>query len=181
MLLAGRLLYGLGIGFAMHGAPAYIAETVPQSIRGLALTCKEMLIVIGILLGYVVSYELVSSVEGWRYIYFASAFPAAILGGVMVRHLPLAFAPCLSVPLLHACIMQLLTRCCHSWRCHGATLAPCLSASLSHACLMLFLRVSVQAVEARSAVEVTALAISIRPGCPCIIKFEHGVNTTHQF
>lgn len=85
MLLAGRLLYGLGIGFAMHGAPAYIAETVPQSIRGLALTCKEMLIVVGILLGYVVSYELASSPEGWRYIYLASSIPAAVLGGIMVR------------------------------------------------------------------------------------------------
>ncbi len=29
VLLAGRLLYGLGIGFAMHAAPAYIAEVVP--------------------------------------------------------------------------------------------------------------------------------------------------------
>ena len=28
ILVAGRLLYGLGIGFAMHAAPAYIAEVV---------------------------------------------------------------------------------------------------------------------------------------------------------
>jgi len=28
VLLAGRIAYGLGIGFAMHAAPAYIAECV---------------------------------------------------------------------------------------------------------------------------------------------------------
>lgn len=33
-LLTGRVVYGLGIGFAMHAAPAYIAETAPASVRG---------------------------------------------------------------------------------------------------------------------------------------------------
>ena len=37
ILLAGRILYGLGIGFAMHAAPAYIAETAPASKRGLLI------------------------------------------------------------------------------------------------------------------------------------------------
>ena len=34
-LLAARGVYGLGIGFAMHAAPAYIAETSPPAVRGL--------------------------------------------------------------------------------------------------------------------------------------------------
>lgn len=49
VLLIGRLLYGLGIGFAMHGAPLYIAETCPSQIRGTLISLKELFIVIGIL------------------------------------------------------------------------------------------------------------------------------------
>ena len=41
LLLLGRATYGLGIGFAMHGAPAYIAETAPQEVRGLLISLKE--------------------------------------------------------------------------------------------------------------------------------------------
>jgi hypothetical protein len=32
-LLIGHAGYGLGMGFAMHAAPAYIAETAPSSVR----------------------------------------------------------------------------------------------------------------------------------------------------
>jgi len=79
LLVAGRLVYGLGIGFAMHGAPAYIAETAPQSVRGLLISLKEVLIVAGILLGYLASYLFVSAFAGWRSIYLAAAPIAAIL------------------------------------------------------------------------------------------------------
>lgn len=34
VLLIGRLIYGFGCGFAMHGAPAYIGEMAPSAIRG---------------------------------------------------------------------------------------------------------------------------------------------------
>ncbi|GLU11565.1 hypothetical protein SLE2022_283020 [Rubroshorea leprosula] len=52
VLLARRLLYGLGIGLAMHGAPLYIAETCPSQIHGTLISLKELSIVLGILLGY---------------------------------------------------------------------------------------------------------------------------------
>ena len=32
-------MYGLGIGFAMHAAPAYIAEAAPARVRGLLIRC----------------------------------------------------------------------------------------------------------------------------------------------
>ena len=76
LLLCGRLTYGLGIGFAMHGAPAYIAETAPQRVRGLLISLKEVLIVLGILLGYLASFLFVSKAGGWRAIYLVAA-PAA--------------------------------------------------------------------------------------------------------
>ena len=36
VLLVGRLIYGFGCGFAMHGAPAYIGEMAPSAVRGKA-------------------------------------------------------------------------------------------------------------------------------------------------
>ena len=53
LLLLGRLVYGAACGFAMHGAPAYIAEMSPASIRGTLVSLKEAAIVLGICLGSV--------------------------------------------------------------------------------------------------------------------------------
>ena len=46
-----RVLYGFGVGFAMHGAPSYIAETAPSTLRGSLVAGKEAMIVIGMLTG----------------------------------------------------------------------------------------------------------------------------------
>eukprot|EP00183_Erythrolobus_madagascarensis_P003076 CAMPEP_0185851170 /NCGR_PEP_ID=MMETSP1354-20130828/6810_1 /TAXON_ID=708628 /ORGANISM="Erythrolobus madagascarensis, Strain CCMP3276" /LENGTH=505 /DNA_ID=CAMNT_0028552067 /DNA_START=233 /DNA_END=1750 /DNA_ORIENTATION=- len=51
-LLIARALVGVGIGFGMHVAPTYIAETAPTSRRGPLLSIKEAAIVGGILGGY---------------------------------------------------------------------------------------------------------------------------------
>lgn len=83
----GRLLYGLGIGFSMHAAPAYIAETSPASVRGVLISTKEAFIVGGILLGYLVSYMEVSTLGGWRYIYGA-AMPLALVLVLGMAYLP---------------------------------------------------------------------------------------------
>ena len=53
LALIGRWVYGAGIGFAMHAAPAYIAEMSPPAIRGTLVAMKEACIVLGILLGQV--------------------------------------------------------------------------------------------------------------------------------
>ncbi|XP_022755810.1 D-xylose-proton symporter-like 3, chloroplastic [Durio zibethinus] len=87
VLLVGRLLYGLGIGLAMHGAPLYIAETCPSQIRGTLISLKELLIVLGILLGYFVGSFQINAVGGWRYMYGFSA-PIALLMGLGMWNLP---------------------------------------------------------------------------------------------
>ena len=51
-LLAGRALYGVGIGTAMHVAPLYIGETAPNDLRGKLVSLKEAAIVLGIVAGY---------------------------------------------------------------------------------------------------------------------------------
>lgn len=77
LLVASRAVYGLGIGLAMHVAPAYIAETAPASARGVLISLKEVLVVGGMLLGYAVSALSADAVGGWRVIYGFGALPAA--------------------------------------------------------------------------------------------------------
>eukprot|EP00262_Sarcandra_glabra_P011265 TRINITY_DN2707_c0_g1_i3.p1 TRINITY_DN2707_c0_g1~~TRINITY_DN2707_c0_g1_i3.p1 ORF type:complete len:425 (-),score=54.85 TRINITY_DN2707_c0_g1_i3:350-1624(-) len=86
-LIIGRLVYGTGIGLAMHGAPLYIAETAPSQIRGTLISLKELFIVLGILLGYLVGSVNINAVGGWRYMYGLSA-PIAILMGLGMLSLP---------------------------------------------------------------------------------------------
>ena len=87
VVLIGRLMYGIGIGFAMHAAPAYIAETAPPRIRGLLISLKEGFIVLGILLGYLVSYLCSDTVAGWRIDYGLAGILAAFLG-IGMAYLP---------------------------------------------------------------------------------------------
>ena len=56
IIFMGRVLYGLGIGFSMHGAPTYLGEMLPSQIRGALVSLKEVFIVLGILLGYTTGY-----------------------------------------------------------------------------------------------------------------------------
>ncbi|KAI5603444.1 hypothetical protein BDE02_01G219600 [Populus trichocarpa] len=87
VLLLGRLLYGLGIGLAMHGAPLYIAETCPSQIRGTLISLKELFIVLGILMGFLVGSIQINAVGGWRYMY-GFGVPISLLMGLGMWSLP---------------------------------------------------------------------------------------------
>lgn len=87
MLIIGRLIYGFGIGLAMHAAPLYIAETSPPQIRGRLISLKEFFIVLGMLLGYLVSSLAVDAIGGWRYMYGAS-IPLALIMTIGMWWLP---------------------------------------------------------------------------------------------
>ncbi|CAN6564567.1 unnamed protein product [Malus baccata var. baccata] len=87
VMVIGRLIYGIGIGLAMHAAPMYIAETAPSAIRGRLISLKEFFIVLGMVAGYGVGSLLVDTVAGWRYMYGISA-PLAIIMGIGMWWLP---------------------------------------------------------------------------------------------
>ena len=78
-LVLGRFTYGLGIGFAMHGAPLYIAETAPTKVRGLLISLKECFIVGGILLGYAGGYLIEGEEGGWRVLLSSSVALSGVL------------------------------------------------------------------------------------------------------
>jgi len=70
LIIAGRLIYGLGIGTAMHVAPLYIAETAPNDMRGKLVSLKEAAIVSGIVLGYGAGAVFgQGDGEAWRSVY----------------------------------------------------------------------------------------------------------------
>jgi MFS family permease len=71
-IYVGRIIFGLGIGTAMHVAPLYIAETAPNELRGKLVSLKEAAIVMGIVLGY--GAGAVYSDGNWRGV-FQTAIP----------------------------------------------------------------------------------------------------------
>jgi MFS family permease len=84
VLITGRIVYGFGCGFAMHGAPAYIGEMAPSQIRGMLVSLKEAFIVLGIVLGYSIGYANSEVEGGWRTTYaISSAFAGVMFMGML--------------------------------------------------------------------------------------------------
>ncbi|KAI4380412.1 hypothetical protein MLD38_006607 [Melastoma candidum] len=85
-LVAGRLVAGVGVGFALMIAPVYAAEISPATTRGLMSSLPEVFINVGILLGYVSNYVLsgLPSDINWRLMLGLAALPAIVIGfGIM--------------------------------------------------------------------------------------------------
>jgi len=78
VLILGRWIFGIGCGFATHGAPAYIAEMSPASIRGVLVSLKEAMIVLGMVLGYSFGYGFQHISGGWRVTYGVSSIVSII-------------------------------------------------------------------------------------------------------
>jgi sugar porter (SP) family MFS transporter len=82
LVYLGRLVYGLGIGTAMHVAPLYIAETAPNDLRGKLVSLKEAAIVAGIVLGYAAG--AIAGDGNWRGVFEASLpFEALMIAGAL--------------------------------------------------------------------------------------------------
>ncbi|KAG7354890.1 D-xylose-proton symporter [Nitzschia inconspicua] len=79
ILIAARIVYGTGIGFAMHAAPAFLGEVMPPSIRGAVVSGKEVFIVCGMLFGYMIGYCYKDNYRGWASTFSAALLPSAIM------------------------------------------------------------------------------------------------------
>jgi len=88
--ICGRFVYGLGIGLTMHGAPAYLGEMLPYTIRGTLLSLKEAFIVLGMLSGYIFGYALEKTLDGWAYAYVWSLV-VSITMFVILQFLPYSY------------------------------------------------------------------------------------------
>lgn len=82
VLMIGRLLAGVGIGFGVMIAPVYIAEISPTIARGSLTSFPEIFINLGILLGYVSNYAFsgLSSHINWRIMLAVGILPSVFIG-----------------------------------------------------------------------------------------------------
>lgn len=82
VLIIGRLLAGVGIGFGVMIAPVYIAEISPAISRGSLTSFPEIFINIGILLGYVSNYVFsgLPAHISWRIMLGVGILPSLFIG-----------------------------------------------------------------------------------------------------
>jgi SP family galactose:H+ symporter-like MFS transporter len=83
LLIAGRIVVGIGIGIASMTAPLYISEVSPSGTRGSLVSLNQLAVTIGIVVSYLVDYAL-APINGWRYMLGLAAIPAIILGIGMI-------------------------------------------------------------------------------------------------
>ncbi|KAF7846975.1 hypothetical protein BT93_L3521 [Corymbia citriodora subsp. variegata] len=65
MLIIGRLLLGVGVGFANQSVPVYLSEMAPAHIRGALNIGFQMAITIGILAANFINYGTAQIEGGW--------------------------------------------------------------------------------------------------------------------
>lgn len=89
ILLMGRCIAGIGVGFALMIAPVYTAEISPPSSRGFLTSLPDIAISFGILLGYVSNYFFakLDLRLGWRLMLGVAAIPSLGLA-FGIRYMP---------------------------------------------------------------------------------------------
>ncbi|MED6130875.1 Integrin alpha chain-like protein (Alpha-int1) [Stylosanthes scabra] len=78
VIIVGRFLVGLGVGFASITAPLYIAEVSPSEIRGGLVSANCLMITGGQFLSYVINYGLTKVPGTWRWMLGLAGTPAAV-------------------------------------------------------------------------------------------------------
>uniref|UniRef100_A0ACD5WFM6 Uncharacterized protein n=1 Tax=Avena sativa TaxID=4498 RepID=A0ACD5WFM6_AVESA len=92
MLMAGRCVTGVAVGYALSTAPVYAAEISPAKTRGSLSSIPDISINLGILIGYVANYFLgrLPLAYSWRAMLGLSALPSAVfaVGAVFLPESP---------------------------------------------------------------------------------------------
>lgn len=78
VLIAFRLMLGLGVGGSSTVVPIYLSEMAPARMRGALSSLNQLMIVIGILLAYLVDYAFSFS-GNWRLMFGLALLPAVVL------------------------------------------------------------------------------------------------------
>ncbi|KAL0286615.1 UNVERIFIED_CONTAM: Sugar transport protein 9 [Sesamum radiatum] len=77
MLIIGRILLGVGIGYANQSVPVYLSEMAPPKLRGALNIGFQMATTIGIFAANLVNYGTAQmKANGWRVSLALAAAPA---------------------------------------------------------------------------------------------------------
>src|SRR5689334_22192209 len=83
MIIAARVILGLGVGLEGGTVPVYVAETVERRIRGNLVSLYQFNIALGEVLGYAVAAMFLHVPGNWRYILGSSlVFSTIMLAGM---------------------------------------------------------------------------------------------------
>ena len=78
VLLAGRFIVGIGIGFSSVVAPLYISEVSPAAVRGALVSLYQFAITVGILGAYLIDYAFAHA-GLWREMLGFAVVPSLVL------------------------------------------------------------------------------------------------------
>ncbi|KAL7107387.1 hypothetical protein ACP275_06G051200 [Erythranthe tilingii] len=92
MLIVGRILLGIGVGFTNQSVPLYLSEMAPPKYRGAFNIGFQLCVSIGALSAFLINYgtEKIAGGWGWRISLSMAAVPASILtvGGIFLPETP---------------------------------------------------------------------------------------------
>ncbi|KAM4521639.1 solute carrier family 2, facilitated glucose transporter member 12 [Odontesthes bonariensis] len=83
-LTLGRVVVGMGTALSGTAACLYIAEISPRERRGLLVTLYELMLVVGVMLGFGCSYAFATLPNGWAYTFGLVIPPALLQIGALV-------------------------------------------------------------------------------------------------
>ncbi|EAQ91742.1 hypothetical protein CHGG_03677 [Chaetomium globosum CBS 148.51] len=84
MIIAGRVLLGMGVGLEGGTVPVYVAETAERKVRGNLVSLYQLNIALGEVLGYAVAAMFLRVPGNWRYILGSSlVFSTIMLVGML--------------------------------------------------------------------------------------------------
>ena len=78
VLIAARVIIGLGVGSAALVVPLYLSEIAPTEVRGAVTSLNQLMVVCGILAAFIVNAILASSGD-WRLMLGLAVVPSVVL------------------------------------------------------------------------------------------------------
>ena len=80
MIIAARVILGIGVGLEGGTVPVYVSETVERKLRGPLVSLYQFNIALGEVLGYAVGAIFLHVEGNWRYILGSSLIFSTIMG-----------------------------------------------------------------------------------------------------
>uniref|UniRef100_A0A8C1S6V0 Solute carrier family 2, facilitated glucose transporter member 12 n=1 Tax=Cyprinus carpio TaxID=7962 RepID=A0A8C1S6V0_CYPCA len=82
-LVVGRMLVGMAVALSGIASCLYAAEVAPATWRGRCVCVYELMVVLGMLLGFGLSWAFAGVSDGWRFMFGGVLFPALLQAGIM--------------------------------------------------------------------------------------------------